>query len=47
MTPLFRIMGLPSGLAGHITEQKLARVGSDIVSPWHTERQIRLARVTP
>jgi len=47
VTPPFRIMGLPTGLAGHITEQKLARVGSDIVSAWYTDSQIRLARVTP
>jgi len=46
-TPLFPMMSVPSGLAGHITEQNVARVGSDIVALWYTTSGIRLARVTP
>ncbi len=46
-TPLFPIMGSWSGLAGHVAEQNVARVGSDIVGLWYTSTGIRLARVTP
>jgi hypothetical protein len=46
-TPLFPIMGSWRGLAGHVAEQNVARVGSDIVALWYTSSGIRLARVTP
>jgi len=46
-TPQFPMMSAPSGLAGHLTEQNVARVGSDIVALWYTTSGIRLARVTP
>ena len=44
VTPLFKIMAAPSGVAGG---QLAARVGSDIVAAWYTANGIRLARVTP
>ena len=46
-TPLFPIMGSSRGLAGHVAEQNVARLGSDIVGVWYTSSGTRLARVTP
>ena len=46
-TPVFKLMSVPSGLAGHGGEQRLAHVGADIVALWYTNSVMRLARATP